>query len=287
MDGNQPGWFTAAIAQTANVHQVTVKDCPINYRTWGEADKPGLLLIHGFNAHSHWWDFIAPALCDQFHVMAIDCSGSGDSGHRDNYDLDTFSEEVMAVAEDAGNGNNLIVVGHSFGGGIALKAASRFEANIKAMISIDAKIVPMPDDARARSTSGFLPHTLYPDEASAIEDFRVIPPQRCPNQYIIDHIARHSVEETSEGWTLKADPRLLDVFRFEDQTDALLNLKTGFGMIYGTMSALITPEIIEYLQYVAPPGSPFAAIPGAAHHLFLDAPLPFIDELKIMLQQLQ
>jgi len=287
MTDEQPTWFTDAIAQPASEHRITVDDCAVAYRTWGTTGKPGLLLINGFNAQSHWWDFIAPALSDEFHVMAIDYSGSGDSGHRDSYDLDTFSDEVMAVAENAGSGNNLIVVGHSFGGGIALKAASRFQDNIKAMVSIDAKIIPMPDESLGRGTTGFLAHKLYLDEASAIEDFRVIPPQRCPNQYIIDYIAKYSIREADDGWLLKADPRLLDAFRFEDQTDALLNLKTGFGMIYGTRSALITAEVIEYLRYVAPPGSLFAPIPGAAHHLFLDAPLPFIDELKTMLQQLQ
>ena len=171
------------------------------------------------------------------------------------------------------------------GGGIALKTADIYSANVRAMISIDAKIIPLPNDPASRHTSGYLAHHLYPDEASAIEDFRVIPPQRCPNAYIIEHIARHSIKETDQGWVLKADPGLLDTFHFEDQTDALLKLETGFGMIYGSMSALITPEIIEYLQYVAPPGSPFTEIPGAAHHLFLDAPLPFIDELKTMLQR--
>lgn len=285
MSDGQPEWFSAALAQTATEHHVEVNDCSIAYRTWGQVDNPGLILIHGFNAHSHWWDFIAPALCGDFHVMALDCSGAGDSGHRDSYDLDTFADEVMAVAEDAGHRDDLTVVGHSFGGGIALKTTARYSANVRALISVDAKIIPMPDDVLGRSTSGFLPNHLYPDAAAAIEDFRVIPPQRCPNQYIINHIAKQSIKETAEGWVLKADPRLLDAFRFEDQTDALLNLNTGFGMIYGSMSALITPEVIEYLQYVAPPGSPFTAIPGAAHHLFLDAPLPFIDELKTMLQQ--
>jgi len=96
MTDEQPTWFTDAIAQPASEHRITVDDCAVAYRTWGTTGKPGLLLINGFNAQSHWWDFIAPALSDEFHVMAIDYSGSGDSGHRDSYDLDTFSDEVMA-----------------------------------------------------------------------------------------------------------------------------------------------------------------------------------------------
>ena len=277
-----PSWFHDAVARRAETGHVSVQGCPIAYRAWG-GQGPGVLLIHGFNAHSHWWDFIAPALAADHRVVALDCSGAGDSGHREQYDLDTFADEVMAVADAAGLGADTVVVGHSFGGGIALRTAARFPDRVRAMISVDAKLIPLPGEGRARSTSGFLPHAIYPDADSAIAAFRVIPPQRCPNQFVIDYIARHSVREVADGWALKADPALLDRFRFDDQTDALLNLGTGFGMISGTLSAIITPEVLEYLQYVAPRGSPFAAVPGAAHHVWLDQPLAFIDALRGML----
>lgn len=283
MADDLPPWFNDALTQPVQTGGVTVQGCPIAYRCWGSLGRPGLLLIHGFNAHSHWWDFIAPAFAADYRVVALDCSGAGDSGHREHYDLDTFADEVIAVAEAADIGAQMIVVGHSFGGGIALRTAARFPERVKAMISVDAKLIPLPGEGRTRSTSGFLPHAIYPDAASASAAFRVIPPQRCPNQFLIDHIARHSVREVEDGWALKADPALLDNFRFEDQTDALLNLATGFGMISGILSAIISQEVLDYLQYVAPRGSPFSAIPGAAHHVFLDQPLAFIDALRGML----
>lgn len=283
MSTEGPAWFDAAINQTATEHEVTVDGCAIAYRCWGDADRPGLLLIHGYSANSHWWDFIAPAFAAEHRVVALDCSGAGDSGHRDHYDLDTYAREVLAVAEGAGIGDDMVVVGHSFGGGIALRTAATHPERIKAMISVDAKLVAPPGEHRSRGTSGFLPHTLYPDEASAIAGFRVVPPQRCANQFLLDHIARHSVRQTPDGWELKADPALLDRFRFEDHTDALLGLTTGFGMIHGALSASVTEEDLAYIQYVAPPGSAFETIPGAAHHVFLDQPLAFIDVLGNML----
>jgi len=278
-----PEWFTRAIAVPARSGSVEVVGCRIAWRHWGDADKPALLLIHGYNAHNHWWDFIAPGLLPDYQVVAIDSSGAGDSGHRDHYDLDTYADEVIAVAHSAGIRDSFTVIGHSFGAGIALKTATRFADRVNALIFLDAKVVPLPGESRPRSTSGFLPNPIYPDEATAVENFRVIPPQRCPNQYIIDHIARHSIKPEDGGWTLKADAKLLDRFRFEDQTDSLLALKTKFGLIYGTISALVSPGVLDYLQYVAPPRSPFVAIPAAAHHLFLDQPLTFTAELKAML----
>lgn len=283
METGAPAWFEAAIACAATQHAVAVDGCRISYRRWGEADSPGLLLIHGYSANSHWWDFIAPAFADDHLVVALDCSGAGDSGHRDRYDLDTFSHEILAVADAAGLGGDLVLVGHSFGGGIALRTAARHPERVKAMVSVDAKLVPLPGEHRPRATSGFLSHTCYPDQESAVAAYRVVPPQRCVNGFLLDHIARHSVHPTPEGWQLKADPALLDRFDFEDQTDALLGLNTGFGMIHGTLSASVTEEDLAYLQYIAPPGSPFRAIPGAAHHVFLDQPLAFIDALHDLL----
>lgn len=283
MSSDCPDWFQQAIATPSNAGRVEVHGCNIAYRWWGEASRPSLFLIHGYNAHSHWWDFIAPGLLPDYHVVAIDTSGAGDSGHRDRYDLDTFADEVIAVATAAGVCDRFTLVGHSFGAGIALKTATRFPDRVQAVIFLDAKVVPLPDEARPRSTSGYLPHQIFADEADAIANFRVIPPQRCPNQYIIDHIARHSIKPEDGGWTLKADAKLLDRFKFEDQTDSLLALKLRFGVIYGTISALMTPNVVDYLQYVAPPRSPFVAIPAAAHHLFLDQPQAFTAELKAML----
>lgn len=283
MNTAPPAWFQAAVARTATPRSVTVDGCPISYRRWGEAGRPGLVLIHGYSANSHWWDFIAPAFADDHLVVALDCSGAGDSGHRDRYDLDIFSREILAVADAAGLAGDLVLVGHSFGGGIALRTAAHHPERVKAMVSVDAKLVPRPGEHRPRGTSGFLPHTSHPDEESAVAAYRVVPPQRCANGFLLEYIARHSVHATPEGWQLKADPALLDRFRFEDQTDALLGLSTGFGMIHGTLSASLTEEDLAYLQYVAPPGSPFRAIPGAAHHVFLDEPLAFIDALRDLL----
>lgn len=34
-------------------HLIDVDDCEINYLVWGDSGKPGLLFVHGHNAHAH------------------------------------------------------------------------------------------------------------------------------------------------------------------------------------------------------------------------------------------
>ncbi|HNL32937.1 MAG TPA: hypothetical protein PKN18_10940, partial [Pseudomonadales bacterium] len=115
--------------------------------------------------------------------------------------------------------------------------------------------------------------------------FRLIPPQHCPNQFLVDYIARHSYRQSSEGWQLKSDAKLLGRFEREDQTDALLALRCRFGVIHGGLSSTFRAEQRDYLAYVAPPGSPFVELPGANHHLFIDQPLEFAAQLKTLLAQ--
>jgi len=42
---------------------------------WGNADRPGLLLVHGSFAHTDCWNFIAAFLTEHYCVAAIDLIG--------------------------------------------------------------------------------------------------------------------------------------------------------------------------------------------------------------------
>ncbi|HEX2796186.1 MAG TPA: alpha/beta fold hydrolase, partial [Immundisolibacter sp.] len=98
-----PDWFCEAVGTPANAHWVQVAGCSIHYRRWGDSGPP-LLLVHGGGAHSHWWDFIAPWLAIDHCVAAMDLSGMGESGRREQYSLDDFAAEAIGVCEAAGFG---------------------------------------------------------------------------------------------------------------------------------------------------------------------------------------
>ncbi len=80
-DPSLPDWYRKAIATPYKKGSIEVAGCNIHYQHWLNPNAPALLLIHGYAAHSHWWDFIAPLLLDQYQVVAIDISGCGESGH--------------------------------------------------------------------------------------------------------------------------------------------------------------------------------------------------------------
>ena len=122
-----PAWFTRAVASPYETRFAEVGGARVHYQVWGEADKPGLLFVHGNGAHAHWWDFIAPYFTEHYQVAALTFSGMGDSDRRDHYTMDLFAAEEMAVLEETGMLAHAIppvICAHSFGGFVNLLVAA-------------------------------------------------------------------------------------------------------------------------------------------------------------------
>ena len=51
------------------------------------------MLLHGGGANAHWWDHIAPTFADQFHVVALDFRGHGDSERPEELIPGAFNED--------------------------------------------------------------------------------------------------------------------------------------------------------------------------------------------------
>ena len=51
----------------------------LNYVDWGNPDAPPLLLVHGGRDHARSWDWVAEELRNDWHIIAPDLRGHGDS----------------------------------------------------------------------------------------------------------------------------------------------------------------------------------------------------------------
>ena len=51
----------------------------LHYLDWGSPEKPPMILLHGIARHAHTFDHLAPHFARNFHVLAIDMRGHGDS----------------------------------------------------------------------------------------------------------------------------------------------------------------------------------------------------------------
>ncbi len=110
--------FEAAPAASRFVEANGVK---LHYLDYGTAGKPPMLCLHGGAAHAHWFDFIASAFTSDYHVLALDLRGHGDSAWADQhtYSFPTFAADVNAFVEKL-DLRDFVLIGHSMGGMISL-----------------------------------------------------------------------------------------------------------------------------------------------------------------------
>ena len=282
---NNQEWFNESLLSTPTENFVEVEGAKIHYLTWGDNKKPGLFFIHGFSANAHWWDFIAPAFIEDYCVVAIDLSGSGDSDHRETYSQEMYANEIKAVCDDMG-WESADFIAHSMGGSISLNATSIYPEIFKSLYLLDSIVILPPDKVRNYSSNRSMIRAdfIYEDEASAIESFRLIPPQPCRNEFLLNHIAINSYKQTEEGWLLKSDGKMMKTYQSKDLTETLMAIQCPIYIVYGLMSQIFTQEILDYTVYVGNiPPERVIGVPGTMHHLFVDDPLSVIQELKKLL----
>lgn len=282
---NKPEWYERAIAAKRKDAEVEVEGCPIHYATWGDIGKPGVVLIHGSNAHLEWWRFVAPFLADQFHVAAIDLSGNGDSGWREHYTGETFAKEVMAVARHANLGPKPMIIGHSFGGFVALETGHYFGDELGGIIFGD--YVVAPDELfeewglRAEENGPTRPTRIYEDLATALGRFRLMPEQPCQHPYVIDYIGKQSLRQVDGGWTWKFDPALFDYMEIgSGQTNKLQEINCRSAFLLGEHSEDYDQRSVLHTREITKGQSPIYDIPGTYHHYMFDEPVAVVSALK-------
>jgi pimeloyl-ACP methyl ester carboxylesterase len=278
-----PAWFDRAITQVPTQRVIEVAGTPIRYLSWGTEGQPGLVFVHGGAAHAQWWSFIAPMFSRNWNAVAIHLSGHGDSGRRDRYSQELWAEEVMSVAVDSRFPGPPVIVGHSLGGMVTIQTAATYGDRLAGAVIVDAPVRrPSPEAEEGRSGRSFRSPGVYATESEALSHFRLVPPQPCDNDYIIDWIARHSIHETPDGWTWKFDPALF-IGTLEALRDQLAAVRCRVALFTGELSVVVPPDTAEYMYDLMGRVAPVIPIPEAHHHLTLDQPLAFVAALRTLL----
>ncbi len=290
-----PRWFADALARTPACRAHVVQGARIETLSWGERGRPGLLLLHGKMAHARWWSFSAPFFADTHRVAAPSFGGRGGSDWRQINSVQTMADEAMAVAEHEGLFDAAVpplIVGHSFGGFVALLCAQQHGARLGGVLTLDMPLMSREQRA-ARAQPGLRsftprPTRLYPSLEAALARFRFAPEQPCDNPYIVDHIARTSLKEVraddgSPAWTWRFDPQVAPLPPGNPAL-ALREAACPVAIGWGSESALCTPEVAAYACELAGPRAPQIKIPAARHHVMVDQPLALVSALRALLQ---
>ncbi|MFD3438425.1 SDR family oxidoreductase [Streptomyces sp. NPDC058685] len=85
----------------------------------GDADRPTVLLVHGYPDSKEVWSEVAGRLADRFHVVLYDVRGHGRSTAptplRGGFTLEKLTDDFLAVADAVSPGRPVHLVGHDWG----------------------------------------------------------------------------------------------------------------------------------------------------------------------------
>jgi pimeloyl-ACP methyl ester carboxylesterase len=278
--GEPPAWFRAALAAPVSTGTVTVDGAAIAYRVWGAESASGLVLVHGGAAHARWWDHIGPLLAHDRRVVALDLSGHGDSGRRDRYSLDGWAHEVLAVARATGVTDPPIIVGHSMGGFVALRAAGLFGVDLEGIVVIDSPVQDItPEEQAAREERAFGPLRVYPTREAAIARFHPMPDQPTL-PYVLQHVASTSIRAVDGGWSWKFDPAVFA--RSRGALTLLRHLDCRVALFFAE-HGIVPPKTTELMYDKLGQLAPVIEIPAAGHHVMLDQPIALVTGIRTLL----
>lgn len=136
----------------------------LHYVDWGNPDAPPMILIHGGRDHCRNWDWVAEHFRHDYHIIAPDLRGHGDSQWMlggSYYQLDYVYDIAQLLHQR--NKGPVTVIGHSLGGSISLLYTSLFPDLVKKLVAIEglgpsptmaAKMSEKPTSERIREWVG-------------------------------------------------------------------------------------------------------------------------------------
>ncbi len=134
--------FVGCSAKIPNTWHQRVEKAPISdIKLYAEIKGEGrpLILLHGFGSSSYSFHHIVEPLSQNFKVYNLDLKGFGNSPKPKDYRYSVYDQAVLVskfIKEH--NLKNITLIGHSYGGGVALSLALMHQENIKKMVLIDA-----------------------------------------------------------------------------------------------------------------------------------------------------
>jgi pimeloyl-ACP methyl ester carboxylesterase len=230
-----------------------------------------ILLLHGWGTSSESLNGVAKALADVFEVYAIDLPGFGWSGAPpEAWGTHDYAAHVRAFMDRTAI-PVASVVGHSFGGRIALALAARTPDRVRRLVLVASAGI------RPRRGLG------YHLKVGAGKIARRLLSRRAFGRFGARVIEEVSCRVGSRDWRTAGPLRgtLVKVVN-EDLTRILGSIRAPTLIVWGDRDLEVGRWAMDVMANGIP-GSRFEIIPGAGHFPFLDVPDRFADLVKAFL----
>jgi len=272
----------------------------LHYLDWGNVDAPPLLLLHGGRDHCRSWDWVATRLRGDWHIIAPDLRGHGDSqwsqdGH---YGMDGF---IYDLAQLIGQQQlaPLTLVGHSLGGNICLRYSGIYPENVRKVVAIEG-MGPSPTMIAQEASIGIAERMQkwiteqrqlagrrprrYASIADALQRMQEENPHLSAEH--ARHLTQHGVTQNEDGtYSWKFDNYLrswapLDMTRAQIQ-ELWARIRCPTLLVYGNESWASNPKSDGRVEHFR--NATVATVAQAGHWVHHDRPEEFLALLRSFL----
>lgn len=263
---------------TANGHR-------LHYLDWGREGQPVMLLAHGLRGHAHSWDDVAAAFCGDYHVLALDQRGRGDSDWAKDGDYTTAAYVAdLAGFCEALNLDRFILVGHSMGGRNAMAFAGRHPEKVSRLVIVD--VGPTLDSRGSQRIADEI--KSVPEEFDSFAD--ALEYMNRQNRFASPEVMRRRVQYATKelpngkvGWKydtlIREQRRNGTVPPADDLWPALPNITCPSLIVRGAETDLLSSETAERMLATLP-NPALVEIARAGHMVFEDNPGDFIAAVR-------
>ena len=271
----------------------------MHYVDWGNADAPPLILQHGGRDHCRNWDWVAADLARDYHVIAPDLRGHGDSawsasGH---YTMANYIYDLAQLIHQQKLAP-VTIVAHSLGGNITLRYAGIYPDNVRALVAIEglgpgsrsaaSDAQPIAERMRewidaSRAQSGRQPRR-YPSIEAAYARMQQANAHLTPAQ--ARHLTQHGVNQNEDGtysWKFDSYVRLWPPYDMTPDAVAELwgSITCPTLLVYGTESWATNPAQDGRLAHFR--NASVLAVEKAGHWVHHDRLDFFLREVRAFL----
>eukprot|EP00439_Symbiodinium_sp_Y106_P089604 s1_g2140.t1 len=262
---------------------VLLNDRRFHYVEWGNAENPPLLFLHGGNQSARTWDIVCLALANDFHCIALDQRGHGDSewSYEGHYAPEDHREDISTLVDHFG-WDRFSLIGMSMGGLNALSYATKNWRRIKALVCVD--VGPFVQMNKSKELVSFVESNGAPQPFDQfVKAALAHNPRR--KEELLRHSLTHTTRELSDGtWTWKADRRKkLDLNDMQMHLDRLADecrrIQCPTLVVRGEQSPTFSREDAERFVSLLVDGT-HVTVPNAGHTVQGDNPKGLVDELR-------
>ncbi len=248
----------------------------LNYTELGQG-RP-IIILHGLFGSARNWQGIARSLANSHHVISPDLRNHGQSPHAQSMTYQEMADDVISIADQL-NLKDLIIIGHSMGGKVAMTAALSNPERFTALTVIDIAPVNYDQDFDTLiAAMNSLKLDTLKSRSQAEETLNKVIDDKGVIQLLLQNLVR-----TDEGfkWRINlggimANLNLIGQFP-ENLKSTSCRIPTLFlgGSESDYLRSIHNPAIYEHF-----PAAEITMINGAGHWLHAEKPTEFLKQLK-------